>query len=188
MKVMCGDFLVIESRFNFLCHCVLLFLLLPCVLTHASRSKVEDTRGHEKNKTYISADRLVSRSRSGMVIFSGNVTLKQDRTTIKADNIAVYYRKSRQPRAGRVNGLEAVRKIEANGRVVIRFDDMVAKTSEAVYTKINQKIVLSGPGSLIQQGSHSISGLKIIIYMDEKNIRVSGNSDHRVHAIFFRKK
>ena len=77
-----------------------------------------------------------------------------------------------------------IEKIIATGNVHIKSDELVAISHQAIYTKETGIIILSGHDSIVISGNNSIAGTQIILYMDEKGIKVTGNSTKRVEAEF----
>jgi lipopolysaccharide export system protein LptA len=141
----------------------------------------------EKNKnriTHINADRLISNIEDGWVQFTGNVCVTRESLIIKSDNLKIYYKKLFKGKNKPATGLELIEKIIATGNVHIKFDELVAISHQAIYTKKTGIIVLSGHDSKVVSGNNSIAGSKIILYMDEKGIKVTGSGTKRVEAEF----
>ena len=66
----------------------------------------------------------------------------------------------------------------------IRFGDILAQSQQAIYTKKNRTIVLSGADSKVWSSDKSIAGSKITLYMDDNRIQVSSGNENRVKAVF----
>lgn len=141
----------------------------------------------DKNKnriTHINADRLISNIEDGWVQFTGNVCVTRESLIIKSDNLKIYYKKLFKGKNKPATGLELIEKIISTGNVHIKFDELVAISHQAIYTKETGIIILSGHDSKVVSGNNSIAGSKIILYMDEKGIKVTGSGTKRVEAEF----
>ena len=150
-------------------------------------SQVHKTSENAK-KIHFSANQLVSDSGAGLVELSGNVKIYRGKTIIHADALLVYYNKEIMLEKDRYDpDNEAIEKIVAIGNVYIRFDDIVANTQQAVYTKMNQTVILTGDGTKIIKDKHSISGLTITYFMDKKQIKIARGRGKQIKAIMFPK-
>ena len=178
-------------------HCkAVLYTLVPIVfavlclraVVPATTARAEDQdagadKNYRYNQTTIWADRLVIDNDTHSAEFTGNVRATRGDRITTAERLKIFYsvdkKKNRQ-----VTGEEAVQKIIASGAVTIRFDDVVAKTQRAVYTKANQTIVLTGANSWIGDGKNSVAGTTITLYMGDNRISVSRGDSQRVKAVF----
>jgi lipopolysaccharide export system protein LptA len=156
------------------------------ILATAARAEGQNSiidKNNRDNLTTIWADRLVIDNDTHSAEFTGNVRATRGDRITTAERLKIFYRvdknKNRQ-----VTGEEAVQKIIASGAVTIRFGDVVAKTQRAVYTKVNQTIVLTGANSWIGDGKNSVAGTTITLYMDDNRISVSRGDSQRVKAVF----
>lgn len=128
----------------------------------------------------ISAESLEADDAKKYAEFAGNVRAVQGETVITSDRLKIFYegnpasRDEKKEKALENTG-DAIQKIVASGNVKIRFDNMDAQASEAVYTTADRILVLSGPGARIRKpDSGEITGNKIIIRRDDGRIRFEG--------------
>ena len=151
-------------------------------------SQVHKTSKNAK-KVHFTANRLVSDNGAGLVELNGDVHITQGKTIIHADTFLVYYSKEMMPEKDRHDpGSEAIEKVVATGNVYIRFDDIVANTQRAVYTKMNQTVILAGDGTKTMKGKHSITGSAITYFMDKKQIKIERGKGKQIRAIVFPEK
>jgi lipopolysaccharide export system protein LptA len=129
----------------------------------------------------ITADKLVIDNKGNSAVFTGHVQAVQGSTEMTADQLTLYYRNSKQPKAeNRANNIE---KIHAQGHVRIVFDNRVAVSDQAVYTTDNRKIVLTGPGSQIVDDKNVITGDEIIFLRDQGQVEVNKKGNDQVKAV-----
>ena len=141
----------------------------------------------DKNKSrtiHINADRLISNIENGWAQFTGNVCVTHESLIIKSDSLKIYYKKLFKGKNKPATGQELIEKIIAKGNVHIKSDELVAISHQAIYTKKTGIIILSGHDSKVISGNNSIAGSQIILYMEEKGIKVTGNGTKRVEAEF----
>jgi len=141
----------------------------------------------DKNKNriiHINADRLISNIEDGWAEFTGNVCVTRESLIIKSDSLKIYYKKLFKGQNKPATGQELIEKIIATGNVHVKSDELVAKSHQAIYTKKTGIIILSGNDSKVISGNNSIAGSQIILYMEEKGIKFTGNGTKRVEAEF----
>ena len=78
-----------------------------------------------------------------------------------------------------------VKEIIASGTVMIKLDNRIARTQQAVYNTHEEVLILSGDNSKIIMDENTITGTKITFYRTDGRIAVEGDSGERVKAIFF---
>jgi lipopolysaccharide export system protein LptA len=140
--------------------------------------------GPKAEKIHVTADRLVAKSKANMAEFVGNVRVTQGDTTIRADRIKIYTKKTGKGAASNAAGKEAIDRILAEGNVRISLKDGVAESEQAEYQADKRVIVLSGPEAKVTRGGNSIIGSRITLYRDDGRINVDGSDRQRVEAVF----
>ena len=120
----------------------------------------------------IKADHLVSDSHSNSAEFSGSVEVIQANTTIQSDRLKVTYKDGNISQPGVNAG--TIDAIEAYGNVRIEFDNRVAVGQKAVYTTIDRKLVLTGPGAKFTHGLDVVEGSVITYYRDNGKVEIDG--------------
>ena len=164
-------------------------VFFPLLPTHATGAAEQDgdkakQRVEDKEKIYITADKLISEGNTNSFEFIGNVKATQEDFVITADRLKVFYKKNTDKDSSMLAGEQSIQKIIASGQVVITFDDRVAMAEQAVYTSETKILVLSGPNSRITRGSDTISGETITLYRTDERIKVESGKEKRVEAVF----
>jgi lipopolysaccharide export system protein LptA len=170
--------------------------LTPAALAFAADAKPTKSQTHgflgqkvsagnqtEDKRVYISADKLVTDNNKKVAEFIGNVTASRGDTVITANRLDIHFEAS-EKKNELVAGEEAIQKIIAKGKVRIRFGHVLAETQQAVYTKKNRTVVLTGANSWVGDGKNSIAGATITLYMDDNSIRATRGKQDRVEAVF----
>ncbi len=108
----------------------------------------------------ITSNRMNAEKLGDKVTFTENVALKKEGMTLTSDVMIVYYDA----------GSKDIRKVDAHGNVVVRKDGRVAHSNDAVYTRRDETIVLTGDAS-ISENENKIGGEKITLFMaDDRSI------------------
>ena len=127
-----------------------------------------------------------------LAIFTGNVTVVQGPTLLKAGRMKVYYVKSdaadgkdkgKKPAAGAdkastaeagkapaagvspMSGGANIDHLEVDGKVYIKSDDQVATGDEGTFDMKSQVLVLSGKKVVLSQGDNVLVGCKLTVQM-----------------------
>ncbi|ABW66318.1 OstA family protein [Desulfosudis oleivorans Hxd3] len=162
------------------------FLVFPALFASADTPPPPQD---DAKAIHISADRLVSESRADYAEFTGNVRAVGEKFDIQADTLQVFYSPAPDTQApGTANRLDTgtgktVREIIATGNVTILFDDKVAKTDQAVYSRESGRVVLMGPGSTVTGKSGRISGDTITLHTETESVTVISGGETRVQAV-----
>lgn len=138
----------------------------------------------DNGKIQIVSDELIYDSEQGCAEFIGRVKAVREDVVITADNLKIFYSNNEK-----ISSLDqkAIEKITATGNVIIKFDNKVAFTDQAIYTMKIEQLVLIGDNSKVVSGKNHISGSKITLYKADGRIAVESGNNKRVQAIFFSK-
>jgi lipopolysaccharide export system protein LptA len=146
----------------------------------------------ESQKIHITSDRLESQPKSNLVEFIGNVRVRQGNTTISSDRLKIYYqggmdgkRSTKGKTKGKKGGQESIKKIVAQGNVIIKIDDRIAVADRAQYSPGTGEIILTGKNAKISEGANFVSGEKITFNRNSNRITVQRSGNKRVEAVFF---
>ncbi|MFV9644180.1 MAG: LptA/OstA family protein [Desulfobacterales bacterium] len=168
-------------------------LLFVCVFkaffAYADDSTINPATNPEKDskKIHITSDRLIADNEAMFAEFIGNVVAIRGSDVLTSDRLKIFYKRSVDNKEKPVAGEEMIQKIVANGNVVIKFDDKVAVTQQAVYTAETGIIVLTGPNSKVTSGNNCISGEKITMYRSDDRMIVESGKEKQVEAVFYSK-
>ncbi len=147
----------------------------------AAQTKNKETQNEE---IHIKADKVIADLDKRETELLGNVRVTQQKTTISADRMRVYYQDANSPKSDTtIQG--AITKIIANGNVTITMENMTALTEEAIYIRDTEVFTLSGIDSKLSSGPHSITGSKIIFFRVEGKLIVESSAQNRVRAVIY---
>lgn len=138
----------------------------------------------------IEADRMESSKENGIVLFFGNVKANQGNLSIQADEMTVLYIKteirsevSAEPKADLSQKID---KITAKGNVKIVQDDWIAAGDTMDFDADRRIVILAGNASAWQE-QNTVSGEKIVLYLNEGKSVVESSSQQgeRVKAFIY---
>ena len=161
------------------------FIIIAGFMVSSAFAEGENLK--ENKKIYITSDRLIADNEAMFAEFIGNVVAIRGTDVLTSDSLKIFYKTGVDKKEKPVAGEEMIQKIVANGNVVIKFDDKVAITQQAVYTAETGIIVLTGPNSKVTSGNNFISGEKITMYRSDDRMIVEGGKEKQVEAIFYSK-
>jgi lipopolysaccharide export system protein LptA len=164
---------------------VLFIFLLSVYSVYADNS----LPGRQSNEPMeITADRMEAFNDKKIVVFSGNATVIQGKSVLKADKLLLYYKdktdKTDNKETGVADKTGNLEKIEAQGNVRLTQDQRVATGDEAVFFRDSNKVVLTGNAVLIE-GKNSIKGNRVTVFLNENKGTVEGNTQKQVKAVIY---
>jgi lipopolysaccharide export system protein LptA len=137
----------------------------------------------------IEAASLEVRDKNKMATFSGNVQVVQGDTTMKCQNLVVFYGQevgiggnatpvtTTKSTPGMPQGAQNIRRIEARGGVTVITKDQNASGDLGIYDLKTKTITLSG-NVVVSQGQNVIHGEKVVVDMVTGNARVESGSSN----------
>jgi lipopolysaccharide export system protein LptA len=135
------------------------------------------------NTIHIQADQLEADIEGDTAEFSGNVRVDRGEAQIKADHLKLYYHRDKNVESLQQIDASAVDKIEARGKVRIRFQDLSAESDKAVYDPKTDTLVLEGRNTRVTRSGNSIKGARIVLKAAENDLTVVGDGKSRVKAV-----
>jgi lipopolysaccharide export system protein LptA len=136
----------------------------------------------------ITADRLVLAQDQQLATFYGNVDAVQGDTTLRSDELRVYYTSSEERQASGSD--QSVRRLEAEGNVVITKPGETASGESGVYDVLTRKMMLEGD-VVLTRGQNVVRGDRLDVDLETSVSTVSsapapgGQRDgERVRALF----
>ena len=160
---------------------VLLFLIKSP--GYSDSAAINQNKGDNNEKIYISSNRLISDSKTGLAEFRGNVRVKQGATLITSDSLKIFYNKKQKSKDSKADE-ESIKKLTFAGNVKIIMDSRIATTQQADYIIKDKVLILTGDDSKVISGNNSVSGSRIILYRTDGRVIVEGGSESRVKAVF----
>lgn len=155
----------------------LMLLTVNTGLSHAADKTAAGNRSAAEKQVpiQITADQLISDNNEKYAEFIGNVNAVQGDWVINSDRLRIYFASGGRDQTGAAQG--SFRQIVASGNVRIKFDNKVAVTERAVYTRNTDVLVLSGANSKVVEGRSSIVGEKITVDRGKGKTSVEGGKD-----------
>jgi lipopolysaccharide export system protein LptA len=132
-------------------------------LVDAASASPEPTAQNET--VQVTADRMVSDSRSDQVVFTGNVEAQRGDLYVKADRLEV--KQDRQTKK--------VAQMVAIGNVLIRRGEQTATAERATFFETEQKAVLTG-NPHAWEGNTEVWGEEMVFLFSEGNMIVTGGT------------
>ena len=145
---------------------------------------------HNKDQpVQIEAATLEVRDKAKTATFSGNVQVVQGDTTMKCQNLVVFYGQeigigsngtpvtTTKSTPGMPQGAQNIRRIEARGGVTVITKDQNASGDLGIYDLKSKTITLSG-NVVVSQGQNVIHGEKVVVDMVTGNARVESGSSN----------
>jgi lipopolysaccharide export system protein LptA len=129
----------------------------------------------------IESDKLEVRQNESLAIFTGNVSVVQGPTLMKAGKMKVFYVKSDKTDAkpadakagdeaaagglSPMSGGTNIDHLEIDGKVYIKSEDQVATGDSGTFDMKTQVLVLSGKKVVLSQGDNVLVGCKLTVQM-----------------------
>ena len=171
-----------------------LSLILFCFALFLKSNLVFAQTSKEINQKplHIVSDQMVAQKSSSMVEFSGNVKAVLNDSTVFADSIKIYFNadkdKDDQDKADqnkkKTDEQNSIKKIISTGNVKYSAGERKAFADKAVYTTIDDKLVLTGKSPKLITGSSYVTGEKITFYRLQDKVIVESDNKKRVEAFF----
>ena len=110
----------------------------------------------------IESDRLDVREADSVAEFTGNVSVVQDKTLLKAGKLIVYYVKSG---GSATTGSAAIDHLEVPGKVYVKSETQVATGDAGTFDMASQVLVLTGNKVVLSEGGNVATGCKLTVFM-----------------------
>jgi lipopolysaccharide export system protein LptA len=143
----------------------------------------------EREPIEIQADRLVVDQEQELATFTGNVDAVQGELSLRADRLRVYYTDEGQQQAAPAGAADnqGIRRIEAQGGVVLRQPGETAEGDAGVYDPVARTLVLEG-NVVLTRGENVVRGTRLDSNLASGVSVVTAapgaDRDQRVRALF----
>lgn len=144
---------------------IVALLWLSLFVTVARTASPPAEQAPQNNTVQVTADRMVSDSRTDQVVFTGNVEARRGDLYVKADRLEV--KQDRQSKK--------VAQMVAIGNVFIRRGEQAATAERATFYENEQKAVLVG-NPHAWEGSTEVWGEEMVFLLAEGNMIVTGGT------------
>lgn len=128
----------------------------------------------------IESDKLEVRQADSAAIFSGNVTVNQGPTLLKAGKMTVFYVKDPNAPKGAAAGASAmtgaanIDHLVVENKVYIKSNDQIATGDTGTFDMKTQVLTLQGKEVVLSQGDNVLKGCKLTVQMKSGLANVDG--------------
>ncbi|MDR7034435.1 LptA/OstA family protein [Mesorhizobium sp. BE184] len=119
----------------------------------------------------IESDKLEVRQEDNVAVFTGNVSVVQGPTLLKAGSMKVFYAKDGGSAA---TGSANIDHLEVDNKVYIKSDTQVATGDRGTFDMKSQVLVLSGSKVVLSEGPNVLVGCKLTVQMKTGLAQVDG--------------
>lgn len=120
----------------------------------------------------IESDRLEVREADGLALFTGNVSVVQGPTQLRAGQMTVYY--NNQGGGSATTGQADIDRLEVSGKVYVKSENQVATGDEGSFDMRSEVLVLTGKEVVLTEGENVIVGCKLTVQMATGQAQLDG--------------
>jgi len=159
---------------------LLLLGAAPSLAQSGATSQVSGLKLSGDQPIQIESDKLEVRQADSVAVFSGNVTVTQGPTTLKAGKMTVYYVKDPNAAKGAAAGASAmtgsanIDHLVVDNKVYMKSNDQIATGENGTFDMKTQVLVLSGKEVVLSQGPNVLKGCKLTVQMKSGLAQVDG--------------
>jgi lipopolysaccharide export system protein LptA len=125
----------------------------------------------------VDSDRMERFGKESLIIFTGNVVVRQNNSVQYADRMEVYLDEK---------GDKILRTVSTGGVRIVTDDCKIGTANRAEYFDLEQRVVLIG-NARVWQDDNVVSGDTITIYLAQNRNVVLAGKQERVKAVFYTK-
>jgi lipopolysaccharide export system protein LptA len=129
----------------------------------------------------IESDKLEVRDAEHLAIFSGNVSVVQGKTLLKAGKLTVYYA---QDSGTATTGGAQIERLEVDEKVYVKSEDQVATGDRGTFDMKTEVLTLTGDEVVLTQGPNVLVGCKLTVEMKTNQANFEGCNGGRVKTLF----
>ena len=181
---MSRDLSMKSSIFNFnksILHYIFLFLSIYfSLLLGINPAYSEETKELDDAPIRITSDKMIAEKGSSMVEFIGNVEARREDSILLADSMKVYFVTDKKKKN---DAQSNITKIVSTGNVRYTAGERKAFADEAVYTTVDDVLVLKGKAPRLETGTSFVTGKKITLYRKQDKVIVESDGQKRVEAL-----
>lgn len=159
---------------------LLLLGMAPLFAQSGATSQVSGLKLSGDQPIQIESDKLEVRQADSVAVFSGNVTVTQGPTTLKAGKMTVYYVKDPNTAKGAAAGASAmtgsanIDHLVVDNKVYMKSNDQIATGDNGTFDMKTQVLVLAGKEVVLSQGPNVLKGCKLTVQMKSGLAQVDG--------------
>jgi lipopolysaccharide export system protein LptA len=129
----------------------------------------------------IESDKLEVRDAEHLAIFSGNVSVVQGKTLLKAGKLTVHYA---QASGSATTGSSQIERLEVDNEVYVKSEDQVATGDRGTFDMKTETLTLTGEKVVLTQGPNVLVGCKLTVDMKTNQANFEGCNGGRVKTLF----
>ncbi len=135
-----------------------------------------DGVGDNDKPIQIEADRLEIVDDQNTALLTGNVSVVQGTTLLKARKIKVFYLRGNEAKQSK----SGIKRIEASGKVAVRSDDNHATADKATVNMVTEIVTMSG-NVIMSQGNNIAKGCEVVVNLktNVSEIKPCGGSSNQ---------
>ncbi|RTM06054.1 MAG: LPS ABC transporter substrate-binding protein LptA [Hyphomicrobiales bacterium] len=152
----------------------------PALAQSGSTSQLSGLKLSGDQPIQIESDKLEVHQADSAAIFSGNVTVNQGPTLLKAGKMTVYYvkdpnaSKSAAAGASAMTGAANIDHLVVENKVYIKSNDQIATGDTGTFDMKTQVLTLQGKEVVLSQGDNVLKGCKLTVQMKSGLANVDG--------------
>lgn len=149
-------------------------LVIPAMAQQAPGDAAGGIKLSGNQPIQIDSDKVVLHNDAGTATFTGNVTVVQGATLLKAGSMIVYYVKDDKKDAANAEGSDApktagvagagaqdIDHLEVNDKVYVKSEDQIATGDRGTFDMKTEVLVLTGSKVVLSQGDNVAVGCKL---------------------------
>ncbi|RWQ32618.1 MAG: LPS ABC transporter substrate-binding protein LptA [Mesorhizobium sp.] len=146
--------------------------MAPALAQSKTTSQLSGLKLSGDKPIQIESDKLEVRQADSVAVFTGNVSVVQGPTVLKAGKMTVYYvkdagaaAKGTEAAGAAMTGSANIDRLEVANKVYIKSDDQVATGDRGTFDMKTEVLVLSGSKVVLSQGDNVLVGCKLTVQM-----------------------
>lgn len=166
-----------KLRFN--CICLFVSICFSLLLS-IGPAYSEEQKEINDAPIHITSDKMIGEKGASMVEFIGNVEATREDSILLADSMKVYFVTDKKKKN---DAQSNITKIVSTGNVRYTAGERKAFADEAVYTTVDDALVLKGKAPRLETGTSFVTGKKITLYRKQDKVIVESDGQKRVEAL-----
>jgi lipopolysaccharide export system protein LptA len=134
----------------------------PAAAQDQTQSPVQGLKMSGDEPIQIESDKLEVREAEHIAIFSGNVSVVQGKTLLKAGRLTVHY----APDSGSATtGSAQIERLEVDDKVYVKSEDQIATGDRGTFDMKTELLTLTGKEVVLTQGKNVLVGCELVFNM-----------------------
>lgn len=151
-----------SRRFGWLAVGAVVLAAAPAIAQQTSTQRLGLKLSGDK-PIQIESDRLDVNETEAKAVFTGNVSVVQGTTMMKAGKMTVFYVK--QGEGGTATGSSNIERLEVDGKVYLKSETQEATGDRGTFDMKSEVLTLSGEKVVLSEGPNVLMGCKLTVQM-----------------------